>query len=62
MAIKANGLVIITDDRSLTSIQGYDQDVVNRMVLAIRSENHSFTVYNSAGTAIKTVAFAAPTS
>lgn len=60
MAIKVNGQIIISDARDLISIQGYDSDVVTRMILAIRSENHSFTVYNSAGTAIKTVAFAAP--
>lgn len=60
MAIKTGGTVRITDDRQLANITGYDSDVVTRVVEAIRSENKTFGVYNSAGTAIKTVSFAGP--
>jgi len=60
MAIKATGTIILTDDRSLTNIRGYNESIVTRIVEAIRSENKTFGVYNSAGTAVKTVSFAGP--
>ena len=62
MAIKANGSTIINDARELNGVQGYDSDVAARVITAINSRNHSFTIYNSAGTAIKEVAFAPPAS
>jgi|SaaInlV_100m_DNA_5_1039725.scaffolds.fasta_scaffold89728_2 hypothetical protein len=60
MAIKANGGVIVENDFQLRAINGFDASVVTRMSEAVQSEAHTFTVFNSSGTAIKTIYFVAP--
>ena len=55
MAIKVLGTFVVENNFQLRAIGGYDQSVYDRMVAAVKTENHTFTIYNSAGTAIKTV-------
>jgi len=60
MAIKVGGGVVFENDYQLRGINGYDSNIVQRMIDVMRAENNTFTVYNSAGTAIKTIYFANP--
>lgn len=60
MAIKVGGGVVFENDFQLRGINGYDSNIVQRMIDVMRAESHTFTVYNSAGTAIKTIYFANP--
>lgn len=58
MAIKVLGQITVENNFQLRSINGYDSTVVTHMTESIKNQNNTFTVYNSAGTAIKTVYFA----
>lgn len=60
MAIKVGGGVVFENDYQLRGINGYDSNIVQRMIEVMQAENNTFTVYNSAGTAIKTIYFANP--
>ena len=57
MALRVLNQIVIENNGQLRSIRGYDSTVVSRMIDAVQSENHTFTIYNSSGTAIKTVSF-----
>lgn len=58
MAIKVLGAFVVENNLQLRAIVGYDSTVVTQVTDTIRAQNNSFTVYNSAGTAIKTVYYA----
>lgn len=62
--ISVGGQPIFTDNGttspriiSIEGIAGYDLTWVNYYESLVKARNHSFTVYNSAGTAIKTIYF-----
>lgn len=59
MAIKVLGAFVVENNFQLRAIVGYDQTVVTHVTDTIKAQSNSFTIYNSAGTAIKTVYYAA---
>jgi len=57
VALRVSNQIVVENDGTLRSIRGYNSSVVSRMIDAVQSESHTFTIYNSSGTAIKTVSF-----
>lgn len=57
MGLIVAGVPIVDDAFQLQGLLGFDSAFVTRCNEVFQADNHTFTVYNSSGTAIRTIYF-----